>query len=35
MRRITIGQKLYVGVISVFIVFATAFIIYQQTREKQ
>ena len=35
MRRISVGQKLYVGVIAVFLVFATTFIVYQQGREKQ
>ncbi len=35
MRRISVGQKLYVGVIAVFLVFATTFIVYQHAREKQ
>lgn len=35
MKRPTVGQKLFIGVISVFLVFACTFIIYQQAREKQ
>lgn len=35
MKRLSVGQKLYVSVIAVFLFFATAFIIYQQIREKQ
>ena len=35
MRRPTVGQKLFVGVIAVFLVFASTFIVYQQAREKQ
>ena len=35
MRRATVGQKLFVGVIAVFLVFASTFIVYQQAREKQ
>jgi len=34
MKRISVGQQLYIGVISVFLLFAIAFIIYQQAREK-
>lgn len=34
-KRPTVGQKFFFGVILVFLVFATTFIIYQQTREKQ
>ena len=30
MRRPTVGQKLFVGVIAVFLVFASTFIVYQQ-----
>ncbi len=33
--RISIGTKLYMSVLSVFLVFAVAFIVFQQTREKQ
>lgn len=35
MKRPTVGQKLFFGVITVFLVFASTFIIYQQAREKQ
>lgn len=33
--RISIGTKLYLSVLSVFLVFAVAFIVFQQAREKQ
>ena len=33
--RISVGTKLYLSVLSVFLVFAVAFIVFQQTREKQ
>ena len=33
--RISVGTKLYISVLSVFLAFAVAFIIFQQTREKQ
>lgn len=33
--RISVGTKLYMSVLSVFLVFAVAFIVFQQTREKQ
>lgn len=33
--RISIGTKLYMSVLSVFLVFAVAFIVFQQAREKQ
>ena len=35
MKKISIGNKLYFSVLSVFILFAAAFIVFQQTREKQ
>lgn len=33
--KLSVGNKLYLGVISVFMVFAVAFIVFQQTREKR
>ena len=33
--RISFGTKLYLSVLSVFLAFAVAFIVFQQTREKQ
>ena len=33
--KISVGTKLYLSVLSVFLVFAVAFIAFQQTREKQ
>ena len=33
--RTSVGKKLYFSVLSVFLVFAVAFIVFQQTREKQ
>ena len=33
--RISVGTRLYLSVLSVFLVFAVAFIVFQQTREKQ
>ena len=35
MKRIPIGRKLYIEVISVFLIFAATFIVYQHMREKQ
>lgn len=35
MKRISIGQKLYVYILAVFMVFTVAFMIFQQSREKQ
>jgi signal transduction histidine kinase len=35
MRRISVGKKLYISVLSVFLVFAVAFIAFQLIREKQ
>lgn len=34
-KRISVGNKLYASVLSVFILFAAAFIVFQQSREKQ
>ena len=33
--KISVGQKLYLSILSVFLVFAVAFIVFQQDREKQ
>ena len=33
--RISVGTKLYFSVLSLFLLFAVSFIIFQQTREKQ
>lgn len=35
MKRVTIGKKLYLTVLSIFLVFAVAFIVFQQRREKE
>lgn len=35
MKRLTIGTRLYLSVTSLFLVFAVAFIVFQQHREKQ
>lgn len=35
MRKLSIGHKLYISIMSVFLVFAVAFIVFQQQREKQ
>ena len=35
MKRISLGNKLYISVLSVFLLFAAAFIFFQQIREKQ
>ena len=35
MKNINIGKKFYFGVLAVFLVFAVAFIFFQQAREKQ
>ena len=32
---ISVGNKLYLSVLSVFVLFAAAFIVFQQSREKQ
>ena len=34
-RRFTIGKKIYVSVLSLFLLFAIAFIVFQQYRERQ
>ena len=33
--KISVGKKLYLSILSVFLVFAVAFIVFQQEREKQ
>jgi hypothetical protein len=33
--KISVGKKLYLSILSVFLVFAVAFIVFQQDREKQ
>lgn len=35
MKRLSIGNKLYLSVVAIFLIFAVAFIIFQQNREKQ
>lgn len=35
MPKISIGHKLYISVMAVFLIFAISFIVFQQTREKQ
>ena len=35
MKVISVGNKLYLTVLSLFVVFAVAFIVFQQAREKQ
>lgn len=35
MNRISIGRKLYLSIMAVFLIFSIAFIIFQQDREKQ
>lgn len=35
MRKINIGQRLYFSVLSIFLAFSVAFIVFQQEREKQ
>ena len=34
-KAITVGNKLYLMVLSLFLAFAVAFIVFQQAREKQ
>lgn len=34
-KNISVGNKLYLGVLTVFVLFAVAFIVFQQNREKQ
>ena len=33
--KISVGKKIYFSILSVFLVFAVAFIVFQQDREKQ
>ena len=35
MRKLSIGHKLYVSIMAVFLTYSVAFIIFQQNREKQ
>ncbi len=35
MKKISIGQRMYVSIISIFLVFAVSFMIFQQKREKE
>lgn len=35
MRKISVGTRLYVSVMAIFLLFAIAFIVFQQVREKQ
>lgn len=35
MKKLSIGNKLYISVLSIFLIFAVAFIVFQQFREKQ
>ena len=35
MRRLSVGQRLYVSVMAVFLLFAAGFIVFQQIRERQ
>lgn len=35
MRRFTVGQRIYFSVISIFLLYSAAFIIFQQRREKE
>ena len=35
MKKISVGHKLYLSVMAVFLLFAVAFIVFQKTREKQ
>ena len=34
-RSVSVGNKFYLTVLSLFLVFAVAFIVFQQAREKQ
>ena len=34
-KKLSIGNKLYLSVLSLFLLFAVAFIVFQQYREKQ
>lgn len=35
MRRTSVGTKLYISVLAIFLIFATAFIVFQHIREKK
>ena len=35
MRKVSVGSKLYISILAVFLLFAISFIVFQQTREKQ
>ena len=35
MRKVSVGCKLYISIMAVFLLFAVSFIVFQQTREKQ
>lgn len=35
MIKLSIGNKLYLSVVSIFLIFAISFIVFQQNREKQ
>ena len=35
MRKISVGQRLYISILGVFLLFAVSFIVFQQAREKQ
>ena len=35
MKRTSVGARLYMGVLAVFLVFAALFVLFQQSREKK
>ena len=35
MKKLSVGNKLYLSVVSIFLLFAVSFIVFQQNREKQ
>ena len=35
MGRLSVGMKLYASIMTIFVLFAVAFMIFQQSREKQ
>lgn len=35
MRKVSVGSKLYISILAVFLLFAVSFIVFQQVREKQ
>ena len=35
MGRLSVGRKLYASIMAIFVLFAVAFIVFQQSREKQ